>query len=67
MTSDVSKAYQDIEVIAAPTGWMVAECGKITGRFDSEESAYKKALAICGDLFEMGIRSRVSQTPAHPC
>jgi hypothetical protein len=46
---------------------MVAECGRITGRFDSEESAYKSALAICGDLFDMGIRSRVSQTPSHPC
>jgi hypothetical protein len=67
MTSELSKAYQDIEVIAAPTGWVVAEAGKVTGRFDSEESAYKKALAICGDLFDMGIRSRVSQTPPRPC
>ncbi len=67
MTSDISKAYQDIEVIAAPAGWIVAESGKVAGRFDSEESAYKKALAICGALFEMGISSRVSQAPARHC
>jgi hypothetical protein len=65
MNSDISKGYQDIEVIPAPSGWMVAEAGKVTGRFDSEESAYKTALAICTQLFEQGIRSRVSQTPTH--
>jgi len=61
---DASTPYQDIEVIAAPTGWMVAEAGKVTGRFDSEESAYKQALAICADLFDAGVRARVHQTSA---
>ncbi len=65
MNSDISKIYQDIQVIPAPSGWMVSEAGKVTGRFDSEEIAYKTALAICDQLFERGIRSRVSQTAIH--
>lgn len=65
MNSDISKAYQDIQVIPAPSGWTVAEAGKVTGRFESEEIAYKTALAICAQLFEQGIPSRVSQTAMH--
>jgi hypothetical protein len=64
MTNDVYKGYQDIEVIAAPTGWMVAKAGSVTGSFDSQESAYKNALALCDALFEEGVRAFVRQAPA---
>ena len=62
MTSDVYQGYQDIEVIPAPSGWMVAEAGRITGRFDSQEIAYKSALATCDALFDKGVRAFVRQT-----
>jgi hypothetical protein len=51
-----------IEVIAAPTGWMVTEEGQLKGSFDNIENAYQKALAICTALFDDGIPARVFQT-----
>lgn len=61
MTNDVYSGYQHIEVIAAPSGWMVAKAGTVTGRFESQETAYKNALAICNALFDQGVRAVVRQ------
>lgn len=55
---------QRIEIKPVTDGWVVTEGGRAAGRFDSAETAYKKALAICGDLFERGVRSRVYELPA---
>ncbi len=56
--------YQRIDVIAAPSGWMVQNDGHVAGRFDDQESAYKQALEICASLFEAGVRARVQQVQA---
>jgi hypothetical protein len=53
-----------IEIAHVSEGWVVTEDGRLAGHFDSVETAYKQALAICGALFERGVRSRVYQLPA---
>lgn len=50
---------QRIEIAPLQEGWIVTENGKPAGVFDSPESAYRQALAICGELFERGVPSRV--------
>jgi hypothetical protein len=55
---------QRIEIQPVTDGWVVTEGDHTAGRFDSVETAYKKALAICGDLFERGVRSQVCELSA---
>ncbi|HWU79313.1 MAG TPA: hypothetical protein VN158_04520 [Caulobacter sp.] len=55
---------QRIEIAHVPEGWVVTEDGRLAGFFDSAETAYKRALAICGELFERGVPSRVYELPA---
>nr|WP_295109138.1 hypothetical protein [uncultured Caulobacter sp.] len=55
---------QRIEIAHVSEGWVVTEDGRLAGHFDSVETAYKQALAICGDLFERGVPSRVYEVPA---
>lgn len=57
---------QRIEIAPLSEGWMVTEDGKPAGVFDSPETAYQRALAICAELFERGVPSRVYElaTPA---
>lgn len=54
---------QRIEIAHLPEGWTVTEDGRPAGCFDSQEIAYKKALAICGELFDRGVRSKVYEAP----
>jgi hypothetical protein len=54
---------QRIEIQPVIDGWVVTEGDRTAGRFDNVETAYKKALAICGDLFERGVRSQVYELP----
>ncbi len=55
---------QRIEIAHVSEGWVVTEDGRLAGFFDDAENAYKQALAICGDLFERGVPSRVYEMPA---
>ncbi len=55
---------QRIEIAHVSEGWVVTEDGRLAGFFDNAETAYKQALAICGDLFERGVQSRVYELPA---
>ncbi|WP_184718907.1 hypothetical protein [Caulobacter sp.] len=55
---------QRIEIMPLNDGWVVTEGGRTAGQFDNVESAYKSALAICGDLFEQGVRSQVTERAA---
>lgn len=61
--SDAARC-QRIEIAHVPEGWVVTEDGRLAGFFDNAETAYKQALAICGDLFERGVQSRVYELPA---
>ena len=51
--------YRPIEIAHVSEGWIVTDAGRVAGRFDTVENAYKRALAICADLFERGVASRV--------
>lgn len=55
---------QRIEIAHVTEGWLVIEDGHPAGFFDSAETAYKQALAICGALFDRGVPSRVYELPA---
>ena len=55
---------QRIEIAPVSEGWMVTEDGQPAGLFDSAETAYNRALAICAELFERGVASRVYELPA---
>lgn len=55
---------QRIEITHVSEGWVVTEDGRLAGHFDTVETAYNQALAICGDLFERGVKSRVYELPA---
>jgi len=55
---------QRIEIAHDQDGWVVSENGRPAGLFDNRETAYKRALAICDDLFDRGVRSRVYERPA---
>jgi hypothetical protein len=50
---------QRIEIAPVSEGWMVTEDGRPAGLFDTAETAYQRALAICGELFERGVAARV--------
>jgi len=52
-----------IEIAHVSEGWIVTEGGRLAGYFDNVETAYKQALAICDDLFDQGVRSRVYELP----
>ncbi|ATC24139.1 hypothetical protein EIB18_06435 [Caulobacter vibrioides] len=54
---------QRIEIALVSEGWIVTEGGRLAGRFATVETAYEQALAICGDLFEQGVSSRVYELP----
>jgi hypothetical protein len=54
---------QRIEITHVSEGWVVTEGGRLAGHFDNVETAYKQALAICGDLFERGVPSKVYELP----
>lgn len=55
---------QRIEIAPVSEGWMVTEDGRPAGLFDTVETAYQRALALCDDLFERGVASRVYELPA---
>lgn len=55
---------QRIEIAPVTEGWMVTEDGRPAEIFDSVETAYQRALAICGELFEQGVASQVYELPA---
>ncbi|OYW98824.1 MAG: hypothetical protein B7Z12_19145 [Caulobacter vibrioides] len=54
---------QRIEIAHVSEGWIVTEGGRLAGRFETVETAYQQALAICDDLFEQGVPSRVYELP----
>ena len=53
-----------IEIAPETDGWVVSENGRPAGLFDNRETAYKRALDMCGALFERGVLSRVYELPA---
>lgn len=55
--------FQRIEIAHVSEGWVVTEGGRPAGRFESIETAYQQALAICGALFEKGVPSQVYELP----
>jgi hypothetical protein len=55
---------QRIEIAHDLDGWVVSTNGRLAGLFDNRETAYKKALAICGDLFDRGVWCQVCELPA---
>lgn len=63
MRADVAHC-QNIEIAPIQDGWVVTEGGRPAGQFDNVESAYKSALALCGTLFEQGVRSQVTERAA---
>lgn len=54
---------QRIEIAHVSGGWVVTEGGRPAGCFESVETAYQQALAICGALFEQGVPSQVYELP----
>ncbi|MET3666471.1 hypothetical protein [Caulobacter sp. 1776] len=54
---------QRIEIAHVSEGWVVTEDGRLAGYFDTVETAYTRALAICAELFERGVPSRVYELP----
>lgn len=54
---------QRIEIAHVSEGWIVTEGGRLAGHFETVETAYHQALAICGDLFERGVSSQVYELP----
>ena len=58
MKSDAAHC-QRIEIAPVSEGWIVTEDGRPAGLFDTAETAYQRALAICGELFERGVAARV--------
>lgn len=56
--SDAARCER-IEIVRVAEGWLVTEGGRLAGHFETVETAYQQALAICGDLFDRGVRSRV--------
>ncbi|MDR7231923.1 hypothetical protein J2X45_003026 [Caulobacter sp. BE264] len=55
--------FQRIEIAQVSEGWVVTEGGRPVGRFESVETAYQRALAICGALFDKGVPSQVHELP----
>ena len=53
-----------IEIAHDSDGWVVSENGRPAGLFDNRETAYKRALDLCGALFDRGVFSRVYELPA---
>lgn len=53
-----------IEIAPVGDAWLVSQAGQPPNQFESVETAYQHALALCGELFERGVRSRVSELPA---
>lgn len=53
-----------IEIVPDADGWVVSENGRPAGLFDNHETAYKRALDLCGALFDRGVLSRVYELPA---
>ncbi len=54
----------NIEIAPVGDAWQVSQAGRPLDRFESVETAYQHALALCGELFERGVRSRVCELPA---
>ncbi|WP_297508010.1 hypothetical protein [uncultured Caulobacter sp.] len=52
---------QNIEVAPVGDGWQVRQAGEPLNQFESVEKAYQHALALCAELFERGVHSRVCQ------
>lgn len=50
---------QRIEITHVSEGWVVTEGDRLAGCFETVETAYNQALAICGALFEQGVSSQV--------
>jgi len=60
--SDAARCER-IEIVHVAEGWIVIQGGRLSGHFETVETAYKQALTICVDLFDRGVRSRVYELP----